>query len=53
MFVHEVGTPAVLVVCDRANRAMAGVFDIDLDQPEENVSDDENEEVLVAKMADL
>lgn len=25
---------------------MAGVFDIDLDQPEENVSDDENEEVL-------
>lgn len=25
--------------------AMAGVFDIDLDQPEENVSDDENEEV--------
>lgn len=24
---------------------MAGVFDIDLDQPEENVSDDENEEV--------
>lgn len=36
---------------------MAGVFDIDLDQPEENVSDDENEEVLkwrnVAKMPDL
>lgn len=27
---------------------MAGVFDIDLDQPEENVSDDENEEVLGA-----
>lgn len=26
--------------------AMAGVFDIDLDQPEENVSDDENDEVL-------
>lgn len=25
---------------------MAGVFDIDLDQPEENVSDDENDEVL-------
>lgn len=25
---------------------MAGVFDIDLDQPDENVSDDENEEVL-------
>lgn len=25
---------------------MAGVFDIDLDQPEENVSDDENEEVF-------
>lgn len=24
---------------------MAAVFDIDLDQPEENVSDDENEEV--------
>lgn len=24
---------------------MAGVFDIDLDQPEENVSDDELEEV--------
>lgn len=41
------------MVCDRASRAMAGVFDIDLDQPEENVSDDENEEVLVAKMAGL
>lgn len=27
---------------------MAGVFDIDLDQPEENVSDDENEEVREA-----
>lgn len=27
---------------------MAGVFDIDLDQPEENVSDDENEEVRKA-----
>lgn len=26
---------------------MAGVFDIDLDQPEENVSDDELEEVSV------
>lgn len=26
---------------------MAGVFDIDLDQPEENVSDDELEEVTV------
>uniref|UniRef100_A0A8C4DEQ3 Ribosomal protein S6 kinase n=1 Tax=Dicentrarchus labrax TaxID=13489 RepID=A0A8C4DEQ3_DICLA len=26
--------------------AMAGVFDIDLDQPEENVSDDENEETV-------
>uniref|UniRef100_A0A672Y632 Ribosomal protein S6 kinase n=1 Tax=Sphaeramia orbicularis TaxID=375764 RepID=A0A672Y632_9TELE len=30
--------------------AMAGVFDIDLDQPEENVSDDENEEVSVTEM---
>uniref|UniRef100_A0A8C6M3W5 Ribosomal protein S6 kinase n=1 Tax=Nothobranchius furzeri TaxID=105023 RepID=A0A8C6M3W5_NOTFU len=29
---------------------MAGVFDIDLDQPEENVSDDENEEVLLRKL---
>lgn len=28
---------------------MAGVFDIDLDQPEENVSDDENEEVLLTE----
>lgn len=26
---------------------MAGVFDIDLDQPEENVSDDELEEVSI------
>lgn len=25
---------------------MAGIFDIDLDQPEENVSDDELEEVI-------
>lgn len=30
---------------------MAGVFDIDLDQPEENVSDDEIEEVLLRKMS--
>ena len=30
--------------------AMAGVFDIDLDQPEENVSDDENEEVQEREM---
>uniref|UniRef100_A0A8D2ZSC0 Ribosomal protein S6 kinase n=1 Tax=Scophthalmus maximus TaxID=52904 RepID=A0A8D2ZSC0_SCOMX len=29
--------------------AMAGVFDIDLDQPEENVSDDEIEEVQLAR----
>lgn len=29
---------------------MAGVFDIDLDQPEENVSDDENEEVLEGRI---
>uniref|UniRef100_A0A8C6MCS9 Ribosomal protein S6 kinase n=1 Tax=Nothobranchius furzeri TaxID=105023 RepID=A0A8C6MCS9_NOTFU len=27
---------------------MAGVFDIDLDQPEENVSDDENEEIEIS-----
>lgn len=34
-------------VTERSKRsaAMAAVFDIDLDQPEENVSDDENEEV--------
>lgn len=32
---------------------MAGVFDIDLDQPEENVSDDENEEVLEWKMLNV
>lgn len=29
---------------------MAGVFDIDLDQPEDNVSDDENEEVLERRL---
>uniref|UniRef100_A0A668VVK1 Ribosomal protein S6 kinase n=1 Tax=Oreochromis aureus TaxID=47969 RepID=A0A668VVK1_OREAU len=29
---------------------MAGVFDIDLDQPEENVSDDENEEGQIADL---
>lgn len=32
---------------------MAGVFDIDLDQPEENVSDDENEEVLYWEMLNV
>uniref|UniRef100_A0A674NBH9 Ribosomal protein S6 kinase n=1 Tax=Takifugu rubripes TaxID=31033 RepID=A0A674NBH9_TAKRU len=31
---------------------MAGVFDIDLDQPEENVSDDENEEVQLNDIMD-
>ncbi|KAG7226112.1 hypothetical protein INR49_018723 [Caranx melampygus] len=31
--------------------AMAGVFDIDLDQPEENVSDDENEEAMIVRNA--
>uniref|UniRef100_A0A7N8Y5M8 Ribosomal protein S6 kinase n=1 Tax=Mastacembelus armatus TaxID=205130 RepID=A0A7N8Y5M8_9TELE len=31
---------------------MAGVFDIDLDQPEENVSDDENEEVQISDIMD-
>ncbi|XP_029372830.1 ribosomal protein S6 kinase beta-1 isoform X2 [Echeneis naucrates] len=30
---------------------MAGVFDIDLDQPEENVSDDENEEAMIVRNA--
>ena len=30
---------------DSLNAGMAGVFDIDLDQPEENVSDDELEDV--------
>uniref|UniRef100_A0A3B4FXU0 Uncharacterized protein n=1 Tax=Pundamilia nyererei TaxID=303518 RepID=A0A3B4FXU0_9CICH len=34
-----------LCECRSRSAAMAGVFDIDLDQPEENVSDDENEEV--------
>lgn len=29
---------------------MAGVFDIDLDQPEENVSDDETDEVLCVRV---
>ena len=33
--------------------AMAGVFDIDLDQPEENVSDDENEEVRKWKLSSV
>lgn len=47
------GTPATLAVRDwseptERGAAMAGVFDIDLDQPEENVSDDENEEVREA-----
>lgn len=50
MFVHEVGGRLLFSrsVTERTERsaAMAGVFDIDLDQPEENVSDDENEEVL-------
>uniref|UniRef100_A0A8C9ZWV8 Ribosomal protein S6 kinase n=1 Tax=Sander lucioperca TaxID=283035 RepID=A0A8C9ZWV8_SANLU len=32
--------------------AMAGVFDIDLDQPEENISDDENEETVTDNMDD-
>lgn len=47
MFVHEVGN-ACNSVTERSERsaAMAGMFDIDLDQPEENVSDDEVEEVL-------
>lgn len=43
------GTPDILgSVTERTERsaAMAGVFDIDLDQPEETVSDDENEEVV-------
>ncbi|CAM9275145.1 unnamed protein product, partial [Lampetra planeri] len=31
---------------------MAGVFDIDLDQPEENVSDDENEEAQIGDIMD-
>uniref|UniRef100_A0A8C2WZE2 Ribosomal protein S6 kinase n=1 Tax=Cyclopterus lumpus TaxID=8103 RepID=A0A8C2WZE2_CYCLU len=31
---------------------MAGVFDIDLDQPEENVSDDENEEIQIVDIMD-
>ncbi|XP_030599852.1 ribosomal protein S6 kinase beta-1 [Archocentrus centrarchus] len=31
---------------------MAGVFDIDLDQPEENVSDDENEEAQISDLMD-
>uniref|UniRef100_A0A671YB94 non-specific serine/threonine protein kinase n=1 Tax=Sparus aurata TaxID=8175 RepID=A0A671YB94_SPAAU len=31
---------------------MAAVFDIDLDQPEENVSDDENEEVQLSDIMD-
>ncbi|XP_035535575.1 ribosomal protein S6 kinase beta-1 [Morone saxatilis] len=49
------GTPALLVsVTERYERsaAMAGVFDIDLDQPEENVSDDENEEAQLNDIMD-
>lgn len=54
MFVHEVRGRLLFLrsVTERSERtaAMAGVFDIDLDQPEENVSDDENEEVLKRKL---
>ena len=50
VFVHEVGGRLLFLrsVTERSERsaAMAGVFDIDLVQPEENISDDENEEVL-------
>lgn len=53
MFVHEVGGRLLFLrsVTEPSERsaAMAGVFDIDLDQPEENVSDDENEEVLLTE----
>lgn len=50
MFVHEVRGRSIflrsVIEPSEPNAAMAGVFDIDLDQPEETVSDDENEEVL-------
>ena len=32
---------------------MAGVFDIDLDQPEENVSEDELEEVIFSILSGI
>lgn len=50
VFVHEVRGRSIflrsVIEPSEPNAAMAGVFDIDLDQPEETVSDDENEEVL-------
>ncbi|KAF3847997.1 hypothetical protein F7725_021025, partial [Dissostichus mawsoni] len=53
VFVHEVGD-ACNSVTERSERsaAMAGMFDIDLDQPEENVSDDEIEEVEISDIMD-
>lgn len=49
MFVHEAGRETYSYGLKRAApklATMAGVFDIDLDQPEENVSDEELEEVI-------
>lgn len=57
VFVHEVGGRLLYLrsVTEQPERlaAMAGVFDIDLDQPEENVSDDENDEVLYRRLSEL
>lgn len=49
MFVHEAGREIYsfrLTQVAPKLAIMAGVFDIDLDQPEENVSDEELEEVM-------
>lgn len=49
MFVHEAGREIYsfrLIRVAPKLTIMAGVFDIDLDQPEENVSDEELEEVM-------
>lgn len=47
MYVHEAGSKSHSSELRRQQKAnaMAGVFDIDLDQPEENVSDDELDDV--------
>lgn len=53
--VHEAGSASSsrgLKWSQTAKSTMAGVFDIDLDQPEENVSDDELEEVKDARCSE-
>ncbi|XP_031439320.1 ribosomal protein S6 kinase beta-1-like isoform X2 [Clupea harengus] len=55
MFVHEAGRETYSYGLKRAApklATMAGVFDIDLDQPEENVSDEELEETQITDFMD-